>query len=623
MSLRHEAADRILLRAFEATPGAGNRHPMPAGRVSTVAESEPNRTARPRRPRARPRRGPVSWPLYRLLAVIALIPPVIAALTLQSTPVPPQPVPPLTVSGAAIVRDAGALMSAARGSSRPGCCAPGTRGDQAAAGWIAQALRVFDRNPQVEQFAATPAGRTQPVAMTNVVAYRPGSEPGLIAVVVHHDGAGADTASGTALLAGLARALSGFTRQLGIVLVSTDGGTTGGQGAAYFAAHWPLAGRIDGAVVVTSPGAPAGTPLTLQTRSQVPVGTSPTLVATAAATIAQYGGGGNLMVPGLVNQVTGYATPFATTEQGPLLAHGVPAIGLAGGPAAGRAIGLSKLDAGQLGHTATTVANLVAALDQAPSFDRGGPPLIVMSADRFVPGPVAEGVLAILLAPALAAMLDMVARLRRRRVELAPGLAALGWRLSVWLAALLAIWLVSVVPGHPLPTVANPPLPGRTGASVDGILLAAALALAYWRFVVRPRLLPDGRVAAWERTGGFAAGLLGLGLASLLVLAVNPFAAIVVLPAAHAWLWLPAAGRHGRRAAGLVFLAGLLGPALVVVELMTSQGLGWQAPRALVAIVSSGYQSPALSICYALAAAAATQVGATVTGRYGPPHPPA
>lgn len=592
-----------------------------------MAESETHRPPRrPRRPQIRARRsqarGPVSWPLYRLLAVIALIPPVIAALTLQSTPVPPQPVPPLAVSGSAIVRDAGELMGGAPGSSRRGCCAPGTRGDQAAASWIARALRVFDRHPQVEQFAATPAGRTQSIAMTNVVAYRPGSEPGLVAVIVHHDGSGADTASGTALLAELARTLSGVTRQLGIVLVSTDGGTTGGQGAAYFAAHWPLAGRIEGAVVVTSPGAPAGTPLTLQTRSQVPVGTSPTLVATAAATIAQYGGGG-LVVPGLLNQVTGYATPFVVTEQGPLLAHGVPAIGLAGGPAAGRAIGLSQLNSGQLGHTATTVANLVAALDQAPSFDRGGPPLIVMSGDRFVPGPVAEGVLAILLAPALAAMLDMVARLRRRRVELAPGLAALGWRLSTWLVALLAIWLVSVLPDHPLPTVSNPPLPGHTGASVEGILLAAGVALLYWRFVVRPRLRPTAGVAAWERTGGLAAGLLGLGLASLLVLAINPFAAIVVLPAAHAWLWLPAAGRHGRRAAGLVFLAGLAGPALVLVELMTSQGLGWQALRALAAIVSSGYQSPALSVCYALAAAAAAQVGATVAGRYCPPHPPA
>ncbi|HUZ83623.1 MAG TPA: hypothetical protein VMU66_02920 [Gaiellales bacterium] len=571
----------------------------------------------------RPRTALVSWPLYRLLLGIALLPSVIAALTLQSTPIPPQPVPPLEVSGAAIVRAAAEVTTVERaaGHAHAGCCGPGSAGDLAVVPWMQRALRVFDPHPTVEQFAAVPAGRAEPVAMSNVVAYRPGTQPGLIAVIAHHDGPGGDNAANSGLLSTLARTLSGFSRRRGIVLVSTDGGTTGGQGAAYFAAHWPLARRIVAAIVVTSPAGASGSPLTLLTRSQEPVGPSPTLVATAAATVSQYAGNG-LAVPGFVNQLVGYAIPFAETEQGPLLARRVPAVALAAGPPDGRSIGVAQLDGVRLGRAGTTVANLVAALDQAPTIDSGGPPLIVMSSDRFLPAPLAEVTLAVLIAPALTALLDMVARLRRRRIALAPGLIALAWRSSTWLVGLAAIWLVSVLPGHALPSVANPPLPGRSGASTSGILLAVAVALLYWRFVVRPRLRPAAPVAGWERTGGLAAGLLGLGFATLLLLAVNPFAVIVVLPAVHAWLWLPAASRGGRRGAVAAYLAGLAGPVLVLIEMGTSQGLGWSAPRALVAAVASGYQSPALSICFALAAAAAAQVASTLAGRYAPPHPP-
>ncbi len=587
-----------------------------------MAGTDPS-APRPRGLRRGPRRrrpGIVSWPLYRLLAVLALIPPVIAALTLSGTPQPPLPVQQLSVTGASVIGSATRVFDAEH-AVHGACCQPGSPGDQAAAAWMEQALTGFDPHVQQEQFAAVPAGQTTAVAMTNVIAYRPGTQAGLIAVIAHRDGPGADNAATSGMLVQLARALAPFIRQRGIVLVSTDGGTTGGQGAAYFASHWPLADRINGAIVITSPAAPPGTPLSLQTRSQVPVGTSPTLVASAAEAASQYAGT-SLIVPGWLNQAVGYAVPYAPTEQGPLLAHRIPAVTIEAGPPGGRAIGLKQLDAGQLGRTGTTVANLVAALDTAPSFDPGGPPLLVMSGDRFLPALVVEAVLAVLLAPALAAMLDMVARLRRRRLALAPGLAALAWRFSSWVVALAAVWLVSVLPGHPLPPASNPPLPGRTGVTLVGILLAVALALLYWRFIVQPRLVRRAPVAAWERTGGFATGLLGLGLASLLLLAVNPYALLLVLPAAHAWLWLPSAARRGRGLAIAVYLVGLLGPVIVLFEMATTQGLGWDATRAVVAVVSSGYQSPALSLCYALASAAAAQVATTVAGRYGPPRPP-
>jgi hypothetical protein len=97
---------------------------------------------------------------------------------------------------------------------------------------------------------------------------------------------------------------------------------------------------------------------------------------------------------------------------------------------------------------------------------------------------------------------------------------------------------------------------------------------------------------------------------------------IVVLPAAHLWLYLPAAARSGRRLLLLVYLIGFIGPVALVIEMWTAQGLGSDTFRALIAMTASGYLAPAVSLCFALAAAAAAQLGSLVAGRYAAPHPP-
>lgn len=231
--------------------------------------------------------------------------------------------------------------------------------------------------------------------------------------------------------------------------------------------------------------------------------------------------------------------------------------------------------------------------------------------------------MAILLAPFVACVLDLVARLRRRRIAIAPGLVAFAWRAGAWLVTLAAMWLLAAAPGRLLPGIAVAPLPGRTGVTTAGILISAGAGLLFWRFVTRPRLVRLEATTGDERTGGLAGGLLGLALAGLLLTAVNPFALVVVLPAANIWLWLPSAARAGRRTLLAVYLAGLIGPAALVFELWVSQGVGSDTPRVLVAMTASGYLAPAVSVCFALAAAAAAQLGALVAGRYAHPHAPA
>lgn len=562
----------------------------------------------------------MSWPLYALLLGVSLLVPLVGLLTLYQPTAPLPPASPLQFSGVAAANLTGRVATAERDSTGS-CCAAGSAGELAAADWVATNLKPFDPSPRRIVFATNLPWQSQPVPMTDVIAYRPGRSRQIVAVIVHRDGSTAADLAGTGVLVELSRVLTSLPRERGLLLVSTDGGTTGGQGATALATRWPPASRIVAAVVIDAAAADAAAPLHIVTRPSTPRGVSPTLyAATRQAVSSWYGSAAH--IPGAYDQLSGYGVPYAPNEQGPLLAHGISALTLTAGR--GRAIRgpLSALDAGQLGRVGTTVANLVAELDTAPTIERDGSPVLLLSG-KVMRGWLAEASMAILLAPFVACVLDLVARLRRRRVAIGPGLVAFGWRAGAWLVTLAAMWILAAAPGHLLSGIAVAPLPGHTGATTSGILIAACAGLVFWRFVSRPRLVRIHATTGEERIGGLAGGLLGLALAGLLLTAINPFALIVVLPAANIWLWLPAAARAGRRTLLGVYLAGLIGPAALVYELWTAQGLGSDTPRALVAMTASGYLAPGVSVCFALAAAAAAQLGALVAGRYADPHAPA
>ncbi len=559
----------------------------------------------------------MSWPLHALLLGVSLLVPLIALLTLYQPAAPLPPTPSLQFSGAAAANLTGRLATAER-DSKGSCCAAGSAGELAAADWVSANMQPFDPSPRRQVFATNLPWQSQPVPMANVIAYRPGRSRQIVAVIVHRDGGTPADLAGTGILVELSKVLTSLPRERGLALVSTDGGTTGGQGATALAGHWPPASRIVAAVVIDAAAARTGTPLRILTRPSTPRGVSPTLYAAARQAVSTWYGSA-ARIPGPYDQLSGYGVPYARNEQGTLLAHGISALTLTAGRNHTIQGPISALDADQLGRVGTTVANLVAELAAAPTIERDGSPVLLLSG-KVMRGWLAEASMAILLAPFIACVLDMVARLRRRRVAIAPGVVAFAWRAGAWLVTLAAMWLLAAAPGRLLPGIAVPPLPGKTGVTTAGILIAAGAGLVFWRFVSRPRLVRLDATTAEERTAGLAGGLLGLALAGLLLTAVNPFALIVVLPAAHIWLYLPAAARAGRRWLLVVYLAGLIGPAALVFELWTAQGLGSSTPRALVAMTSSGYLAPVVSLCFALSAAAAAQLGALVAGRYANPH---
>lgn len=566
---------------------------------------------------ANTRRGLVSWPLYRLLLVIAMVPVLVAALATREPALPPTPpTPPTPFNGSAAATRAAYMLSL------PKMRGPGGKGDLAAAGWISSQLERFGYRVS-EQTFATDLPDQPNVPMKNVIGYLPGRLPDLIAVVAHHDGVGTgadDNASSVGVMLELARELRSASPEHGLLFLSTDGGTTGGQGAAYFAEHSRLAGRVVSAIVLDSVAAPDGTPIRIVIRPDTTRGTSPTLFRTARSAI-QRTTGRSPVVPGLLDQLSGLAVPYALGEQGPLLARSVPALSLTAGPPPDPHATFTSYSPAQLTDVGNATATLVQQLDGASVIEPGGRPDIFLGT-RTMRGWLAETALVALFAPALACTLDMAARCRRRRLPLAPAVTALCWRVLPWAAFLVTLWLLPVLPGDLASGLNLAPRRHALGITWSGILLAALVGLAVWRFATRPRTVVSATVSGGERTSGLVAGLLGLAFASTLLVAFNPFALILVLPAAHAWLLLPTAAHAGRRYMVLVYLIGFLGPALLLFEYATQFHLGLSTPRAMLAMTASGYLSPAIAVCLILTAASAAQVAALIAGRYGPAHPP-
>jgi hypothetical protein len=152
---------------------------------------------------------------------------------------------------------------------------------------------------------------------------------------------------------------------------------------------------------------------------------------------------------------------------------------------------------------------------------------------------------------------------------------------------------------------------------VLGLLGLAALG-AFGLWVVRDRLRPRRPVTGAEQLAGQTAALLALGVVSLLVVATNPYALVLVLPSLHAWLWLPQVQRRRPEIRAAVFAAGFLGPLVLVAWIALRYGLGFDAPWYLAELAAIHYVTlPSVVIVLAWLAAAA-QLAAVAVGRYAP-----
>lgn len=576
--------------------------------------------------RRRPRRGSLERPLnarlYRSTFLVLSLPLLVLAFSVVRVGSLPQPqLPPaFDANGARAL----AVDLATRFPDRT----PGSAGGLQAAGWFRDQMRLYGLPVAQDRWSADVPGlgKTQ---LTNIWAVAAGQSNDAIVLLAHRDDTGAgpgadDNASGTAALIELARGFAQPSTANGprvrsahtLVFLSTDGGAYGSVGAERFVEHLPyhVVATIDLDAIASS-----GKPRVVITGNTA---RSPAaaLVETAAKRILEQTGTPVLRT-GFFDQLIDLGFPYTLYEQGPFVAHGIPAVTITTAgerPPNAFQDRTQALDVTRLAQLGRATQQLLGSLDQGLELAQGTTSY-VWAGDRIVRGWAIELLLAALLVPFVVAAVDLFAHCRRRGIALLPALRSLRSRLWFWAFVGLAFYAFGALGAWPsgVASPVNPALNVAGNWPVLALIAFLAVVIAGW-VVARHRLVPRRPVTTEERLAGETAALLGLCVAALLVLATNPFALLFALPALHAWLWLPQVRSGAPPARWIVFALGLVGPVLVLLSLALRFGLGLDAPWYLLELVSIGYvHVPAVVIALGGTACAA-QLVAVSAGRYMP-----
>ncbi len=564
--------------------------------------------------------------LYRSAFLVVLLPLLIGAFSIvRPTALPAPLLPPASST------DATLQLTEQLANTYPDR-EPGTPGAVGAADWLRSELRPTGLALHTDAWSAAIPGIGR-VELRNIWAIAPGKSPAAIVVMAHRDDTGAgpganDNATGTAELIELAR---GYTHSGSsqvtvtpthtLVFLSTDGGVFGGLGALRFAERSPLRGRIVALVNLDALAGPG--PPRLELAGDLPHTPTATLVQTATQRVLEQAGT-RPQHPGVLAQLVDLAFPFTLYEQGPAVARDISAVTLTTGgdrppTEFGDSVGLLKVR--KLAELGLASQELLASLDQGLELTHGTTSYVWVG-NRMITGWAIELVLIALLIPYLVGVVDLFAFCRRRRIALLPALEALRSRALFWCFVGLSFEVFRFAGAWPEgePRPPNPALPGTTKWPVIALTALLALVFAAWlieRRRLRPLRLPD----AEEQIAGHAVALLELGVLALLVVATNPFALILVLPALHIWLWLPSLRKARLPVRLVVFVLGLAGPSIVVASLAWRFGLGFDAPWYLLELVALGYVTLPPVVIALAGAAGASQLAAAAAGRYAP-YPP-
>ncbi|MEK6275245.1 MAG: M28 family peptidase [Actinomycetota bacterium] len=579
---------------------------------------------RPPRQRHRARPGSVDRPvnsrMYRGTWLLVGIPLLIAAFTVARPQPLDEPTLPPEFDGAA------AYVVARDFANQFPNRAPGSEQAPDAAAWVAERLSQYGFRTDFDRFHAKIPGRGR-VQLENLLAIRQGRSNDVIAVIAHRDNSGAgpganDNASGTAALLELARTYA--TPQVPprppepthtILFLSTDGGAFGGLGAARFAERSPYRRRVVAAINLDAIA--GGGPPHLAFASDRPRSPSEVLVRTAAARIFEQTGAEPTW-PSALGQLLDLAFPFSLYEQAPLVDRGIAAITLtSAGDRPPPGFGDSSVNRARLSGIGRAAQSLLGSLDEQVELAQGTSSYVYLGS-RAVRGWAIVFILGAALMPCLAVIVDLFARLRRRRVPLLPALRSYRRRLGFWIFAVLLFELFSIVGiwGTGAARPLAPELSPGTRWPLVGLAVFFCILGAGW-LLARDRLMPQRPLDDEEALAGQIAALLALAVISLLLVAMNPYSVLFVLPSLHAWIWLPQLRRRPAALQVVVLAAGFGGPLLLVGSFAARLDLGFDAPWYLAQLAAVGYVPfPSLVVICAWCAVAA-QLTAIVGGRYG------
>lgn len=581
--------------------------------------------ARPVRRRRRQGRGGGLPPHARLVRVglVVAAPALLALLFALSTPgaLPRPPLAPLFDGRAA------AELARTLSTEYPSRV-PGTPEAEGAARWYRERISALGLTTEEDVWDADipDLGR---VTLRNVTTVVPGRSDQTIVVIAHRDNGGADqpsedNAGATAALIELAQGYA--PQEIGpapqpqrtLVFVSTDAGVYGGSGAERFAKTAPYAEGAIAAVVldgIDGPGRP-----TLAIAGDEPVTSARALVGTASARIEEQVGRSPLL-PGVTTQLSNLAIPFAATEQGRLLANGVPAIAIS----TDRHHRGTSSDIGATGSVSTKrLAALGAASEElVDSLDASVGAQFrttdsIYFRDRAVSGWAVRLTLVLLVVPFALGLVDIVARSRRRHLPFRPAVRGIRTRLLILLFGALLVAtgaLADVFPrGDALPLPRSSEY--VTAPAVAGLGVLAVLFGLVW-LVGRRRLVPVGPTSIDERLAGLVAGLVFAGAVAVVIAIMRPYALLFVLPSLYAWLWITPESTAWRRIA--LFVVGLAAPLLGLALLGHQLDLSpFETPLYAIGLVTVGY-IPLSTVLLAIGwLAAGAQIGAVAFGRYAP-----
>ncbi len=479
---------------------------------------------------------------------------------------------------------------------------PGSAGDEGLADTIAaQMSEAGFRVRNVVREAETIDGRRP---LRTVIAERTGTVDERIVVVAHRDAAGRRAEaelSGTAALLELARVF-GAPRQTRrtLTLVSTSGGSGGAGGASALADE--LRGLPVGAVLVLGDLASRNVRAPLVTPWSNALGATPLRLRSTVQEAVRIETGSGSKQPRAASQFARFALPATFGEQGALLAAGLPAVLLSIGsdrpPPAGAPIARTRLES--FGRAALRT---VTVLDTAPANRPLSPEATssdLLTSRKVLPGwAVRLFTGALLLAVAVTAVDALAALLRRRERVLVWLRWTVAAALPFVLVALFALALGAVglitAPGAPVSPEAQP-------VQVPALLAVALVFVLGWVWL-RPAALRLARAEGdpSEPGAGVVVVLVALVLATILWV-VNPYAAALVIPALHIWLFALAPEFRMRNPLGLAVAAlGLAPLALVALGLASSLGLGFaDAAWALLLLAAGGHISAASLLLWSL-----------------------
>jgi hypothetical protein len=387
----------------------------------------------------------------------------------------------------------------------------------------------------------------------NVIAFRQGETPEILAVVAHMDTArttvqGAmDNGSGVAVLLELARVFSEKPTRRSLLLALTDAGEWGSLGAKDLAVNYPDRGRIAAVLSLDHGSVGDVEALCLEEAGQLKGFSPPWLRRLAREAIA------SVNLP--VRRSSGFSEYFdralliSWADQGPFLSEGIPAINLGAESKDHRRQKeiyhssrdtIENLEPAGIGAYGQAAERIMRTLDELPSIPKAAPDGFRVWDARYLRSGIIQTLQILSFLPLAAAFIFYWNNHVRRLTKTGIGrefLSFLGTLLPLWILVFLiqlarALRLLPVYTLYPA-AIKDPVLENPAWNVLAGIfgtaLLAALVCYLIAKYSFRDLPKPDFHVSKFVL-------LVLLGIAVALALAYNSYWAslFLVLPA---WVW--------------------------------------------------------------------------------------